>query len=206
MSTRRRFTKEEDNFICANYRTMSYRDIAIHLNRTPKSVRSRVRKLNLRKQVLKRWTDEEDEIIRNSGERTLADVAEQLGRRESEVSKRARSIGLGSWRKRRGYRLDNHGNVVIGYVRKNGYSQRIVEHRSIMAEYLGRDLSSDEIVHHINTIKTDNRIDNLHLCASRSEHRCIHNSIFELLPDLLERGIVYFDRARGVYQLCETSK
>ena len=43
----------------------------------------------------------------------------------------------------------------------------ILEHRWVMERFLGRKLTSDETVHHINGNRTDNRIENLELWTSR---------------------------------------
>lgn len=53
-------------------------------------------------------------------------------------------------------------------------NKKILEHRIIMEAYLGRKLRKDEIIHHRNENKQDNRIENLEV-LTRSNHSKIHH-------------------------------
>jgi hypothetical protein len=59
------------------------------------------------------------------------------------------------------------------YADRHGY---VATHRLVMERHLGRRLGPEEVVHHKNRNRTDNRIANLQLCASNSEHMKIHAS------------------------------
>jgi hypothetical protein len=62
-----------------------------------------------------------------------------------------------------------------GYVVVNRGRKVLLVHRLIMEEHLGRKLSKGEVVHHINGIRSDNRIENLMVFGSQSEHVALNH-------------------------------
>lgn len=79
---------------------------------------------------------------------------------------------------------------------KYGY---VFEHVKVALEAAGRTkLEKDECVHHINCIKTDNRPENLCICYKKV-HRGYHAGLENLIPPLLESGIIGFDKDKGYY-------
>lgn len=74
-----------------------------------------------------------------------------------------------------GRRKSNYGYILVTdpeYARDS--DNYAFEHRKIMQEALGRRLRRDEVVHHINEDKTDNRLENLQV-MSLAEHTGLHN-------------------------------
>ncbi len=80
----------------------------------------------------------------------------------------------GGYRHIEGYRMAYLQAGDSLYPMANGLNY-VLEHRLVMAKFLGRCLQPWEVVHHKNGIKDDNRIENLELASSNSQHMKDHS-------------------------------
>lgn len=86
--------------------------------------------------------------------------------------------GKKHWNWKGGKFLSKEGYVYI-YTPKHPFANSdgyILEHRLKMEKHLGRYLTGQDIVHHKNEIKNDNRIKNLEI-TNRIEHARHHSSL-----------------------------
>lgn len=68
----------------------------------------------------------------------------------------------------------SHGYISIFDKRRNKYIKRC---RLVMEKHIGRYLASDEIIHHKNWIKNDDRLENLTMCTREEHLRFYHPKI-----------------------------
>jgi hypothetical protein len=115
---------------------------------------------------------------------TVPHVLRRMGlpkRTQSECLKLAGLLGdkHNQWK---GGRITHGDGYIQVYVSPDSFffpmaskQKYVLEHRLIMAKYLGRLLQPWEVIHHKNGIKDDNRIENLELATSNQNHIVEHS-------------------------------
>lgn len=86
--------------------------------------------------------------------------------------------------------------TVDGYYRDGKTGRR--EHRVIYEKYYNVKLNPDEIIHHINFVKTDNRIENLWKYPNASEHIKAHREYERLYESLSENETIVFQDGKYI--------
>ena len=162
-----------DPYLKEHYLTENAKDIAEKFNMKPSQIRDRANKvLGLCKQPKHKWTiHEKVYILDNYEELGAVPIAKTLNLSVSSVQKMAQELGV-QYVPKDEY-INGDGYKMIG--KRNN---RKPEHRLVMEKYLGRELSPNEIVHHIDGNKLNNDISNLVL-TNRASHLKIHREELE---------------------------
>ena len=140
---------------------LSIRNIATILNRAKLTVHNHLRKRGL---------------CRSVGEAST--MALELRRKTMPSRYEIRGELHPQWKGGRIKRKDGYILApAYGHPKAHPNNNKYLEHRLVMEKYLGRYLEPTEIVHHLNGIRDDNRIENLSLMSSKKTHGRIHPNV-----------------------------
>ena len=107
----------------------------------------------------------------------------EIGRSINDKQRECLKLGHGSGEENSrwiGGRINHAGGYI--YIHKpehpmSGKRGYVLEHRLVMEDFIGRYLKPEEVIHHVNKNRSDNRIENLMLFNNKREHLDYHKTI-----------------------------
>lgn len=168
-----------DEFIEKNIKTMTYKQMAEELGFSAQVLRDHARRAGFSKYKWVDWTDEIIDYMKAHYKDGAPPIAKRFGIPITAINKKAQSLGLKVIPK--DCYIDANGYKMLGKS-----NNRIAEHRLVMEKHLGRKLTSEDIVHHIDGNKLNNDISNLCL-TTRADHIEEHRE--ELLEALRLKNV-----------------
>lgn len=131
--------------------------------------------------MYKWWTQEEEQwLISNYESLGVVRCAEYLNKSQPAILHKVVKLNIANRRGgNRKPRVYNYG----GYECVSTINGRYYTHRKVMEDYIGRELTSDEVVHHKNGNTLDNRIENLELVSRSSHQKVSHKEDLERRRD-----------------------
>lgn len=200
----KKWSKEDEQFIKENYKTMTVSEIASYFNVSEKAARGKIERLGLDLKSLNRglaavWNEDDIEYLKeNWMEKQDIEIATHLGLErgftKEVVFRKRKSMGLMGKSKR--VRTEKQ----TGYKYHIEYDKKIYSHRLNMEKEIGRKLLKTEIVHHIDCDKTNDDINNLLICSA-SEHKLLHLQLEHISRELYRQGLITFDFESRQYVL-----
>jgi hypothetical protein len=94
----------------------------------------------------------------------------------SKFGIKRRPVGSGPVRRKEQSPFFKHGLNGNGYEYYRLGGEKFLGHRVLAARFLSRDLARNEVVHHCNNNKADNRPENLWVFPSQSAHITYHKT------------------------------
>lgn len=199
--------REPDNtFIKNNYEKMTVKELSEKFGVSNKAMRSKMERLNLNLEHLGRikkcdWSSEDIQYLKENWMYMYdKDIAKHLGEDRgfnAEIVGRKR-LSLGLKGKSNRVRTDKSG-----YKYHIDYDKRVFTHRENMSKSLGRELSKEEIVHHLDGDKGNDDLSNL-LLTSAGEHQRLHDQLEKIGMNLFKSGFIKFDFDKREYYLVDS--
>lgn len=199
MPHNKRFSVDEVDFIKSNYSSMSVKELADHLGRTPKGVRGKIERLGIKLSDLPRnepysWSNDDLQILKDNY--TLADykINELLPKFSlAEITRKRLDLGL----RKHTYEPYIHNS----YYQTFRDGKRVWIHKEVAEQKIGRKLLYSEVVHHVNGTKLDNDPNNLYVCSDKRHHGLVHGNLEQVAFELVKQGKIKFNHSTGNYYL-----